>query len=129
MLFVLSLPYFFVLNLWIGCHVVAFHVLFSLPIILTTLLYIMLVYTLKKKVANTKITNSITNNCSNTTDHRKKSMAKVIQGVVICLIVCNLPMMAWVQWWGAMLQKGTKEASEEVFGTEFGVRIIVTMLF
>ena len=128
MLFVVSLPYFYVLNLWIGCHVVAFHVLFSLPIIATIVLYVMLVYTLTKEMDNTKITNSITNSCSDTSDRRKKSMAKVIQGVVICLIICNLPMLAWVQWWGAMLQKGTAEARKEVFGTEFGVRIINRLL-
>ena len=75
-----------------------------------------------------EIANAITNSSSNTTD-QMKSMAKMTQGVVICLLICNLPQMAWAQWWGLMLQKGTEEATKEVFGTHFGVHILRKILF
>ena len=128
LIFLLSLPYFYDVDLWVGCRIVGFHALFTLPILSTIVMYFMLVYTLKKKMEKTEITNVITNTCNNTRN-QMKNMTRMTRGVVICLLICNLPMMAWAQWWGLMLQKGTEEAMKEVFGTHFGVHILRIILF
>ena len=66
-------------------------------------MYVVLLYILKKKTDVNEATNK-----------KKKSMAKMIQGVVICLVICNLPTMIWILWWGEMLKQGTEEARRVV---------------
>ena len=117
-IFIISLPDIYTLDVWVRGRVVAFQLLQTFPLLCTTIMYAILLYILKKKT-----------DVSEATNKKKKSMAKMIQGVVICLVICNLPMMLWILWWGEMLKKGTEEAREVVFNTAFGVNNISKISF
>ena len=117
-IFIVSLPDMYSLEVWIGMRIFGFQVLQTIPLFSTTVMYVRLLYILKK----TKDVNEATNK-------KKKSMAKMIQGVVICLVICNLPTMIWILWWGEMLKQGTEEARRVVFDTAFGVHNITKISY
>ena len=93
-------------NAYIIANGIQFHVIYTLPIIATVIMYGILLYTLKKKT-----------DVSEATSMRLKSMSKMTQGVVVGLIVCNVPLILWVQYWIVMLKQGNSDA---VFKSTFG---------
>ena len=84
-----------------------FFVVYAFPVIATVIIYGMLLYTLKKQTSITERTRK-----------RTRSMSKMTQGVVIAVIVCNVPLMLWAQYWIVMRKQGNDEA---VFETTIGV--------
>ena len=79
---------FFSLRKWQTSRVIAFHIFFSLPILSTIVMYGVLLHTLKQK-ADIE---------SNKTRETKKATAKLIKGVVICMVVFNVPYIALWQY-------------------------------
>ena len=87
-----------------------FHVTHTAPIFATIIIYALLVYTLKQTHGDSEA--SIT---------MKKSMAKMIQGIVVCLVVLNVPYIVWVQHISVLL---FQDRIGEAFTTSSGVNCL-----
>ena len=87
---------------------VAFQATHTLPIFVTVMIYLNLLWILRKTAA------------SKTTSIRKKSLARMVRGVVVGLLICNLPYIAWVGYIGALAKKGR---FGDAFNTPFGVTL------
>ena len=109
--FVLTVPSIYDQRVYALAILIQCHVIYTVPIIATISMYVMLLRTLKKK------TNSDMNE---ETRMRLTSMAKMTQGIVVGLIVCNVPLILWMQYWLVMLSQGNGDA---VFESTFGVKI------
>ena len=115
LVFILSLPSFHTPNIHI-LFVTVFHLFHSLPILLTVILYAMLLYTIKQET-----------DIRHTPYTTKRSFAKMTQGVVICLIICNVPYIlwfVWIQYLGALHEHGMM-MMQKVYSTNFGVNIVI----
>ena len=95
---------------YIICKVSAFHIFFTLPILSTLIMYGVLLCALKQNA------DTISTQLRETKDF----MAKLTKGVVICLIVCNMPYIIWAQYLAVKYPNGDFAAN--VFNTNFGVR-------
>ena len=69
-------------------HNVASHLLNTLPILATVIIYFILIWTLKHK----------TDTAATGTSLKKRSLAKMTKGIVVCLVACNLPYIALQQY-------------------------------
>ena len=68
-------------------HVTAFHITRTVPMLLTIVLYIMLVCTLNQK-----------NPTNAAVSRRKRDLYRMVKGVVICMVVFNVPYIALWQY-------------------------------
>ena len=108
--FVLSFPSTYDPDVVSITHSIAFVVCHTVPILSTVLMYIMLLCTLKRSWYTTYATTI-----------NQKSLAKMTQGVVVSLVVCNLPYGAWAKYAMAMYRKGK---IDDVYNTIFGVTFL-----
>ena len=81
------------------------------PLLATIIMYVVLLYTLKKDTNSTVESTQLRNT--------KKTNAKLTKGVVICLVVCNAPYVLWVNYLGVNDPNGGYSAN--VFNTNFRV--------
>ena len=68
-------------------HVTAYHITRTVPMLLTIVLYVMLVCTLNKK-----------NPTNAAVSRRKRDLYRMVKGVVICMVVFNVPYIALWQY-------------------------------
>ena len=89
--------------------IIAFHIFFTFPILSTLIMYAVLLHMLRQKrdTDSTKFRKT------------KKSLAKLTKRIVICMVVCNMPFIIWVQYLGVKFPSGG--FAENVFDTNFGV--------
>ena len=99
---------------------IAFHIFFSLPILSTIIMYGVLLYKLKQET-RTISTQLRDLRIDTSTDNIYTSTAKLTKGVVICMLVCNVPFILWMQYLGVKYQKGGLSFAANVFSTKFGV--------
>ena len=82
---------------------IASHGLLTAPIIITVLLYVVLLCSLKAQTANQKVTTH-----PSTIKHMK-AMAKMIHGVVAGLLVCNVPNLLYNAYVVTMIAQGRRD--------------------
>ena len=104
---IVSLPPIFDISKYGIAYVWTIRVSLSLPILLTLIMYGMLLYTLKQAKGVADLTNMA-----------KRSVAKMIHGVVVSVVICNVPYVAWLEHLCSL------QFSSEVFNTNSGVHII-----
>ena len=105
--FILSLPPLYDVNVFRPFVMVENFVIVMAPILLTVFLYIILLCSLNPQSAITEGT--IT---------RMKALAKMTRGVVVGLIVCNVPGLAY---WSYLVYTIWRGKSDEVFTSPFKV--------
>ena len=113
---------FYSLKTGLTARVIAFHIFFSLPILSTIVMYGVLLHILKQKAdieSNFTENSQIVSQIISKTRETKKSTAKLVKGVVICMIVCNLPWILWIQYLGVYINS---RFARDVVNTNFGVR-------
>ena len=79
----------------------------GVPILSVIIIYTFLLYTLKQ-----------TKSANESDSKRKRSLAMMIKGIVICVVVFNVPYIAWMTYF-AVLYKDGRES--EAFTTNCGV--------
>ena len=109
-LIILNLPGIYESNAVRITTTIIFHVTHSIPIFATVIIYTMLLYTLKQ-----------TRDISEASSSKKRSLAKMVRGVVICLVVLNVPYLVWGQHLSILW---SEERQSEAFTTYSGVRIL-----
>ena len=99
---------------------IAFHIFFSLPILSSVIMYGVLLYRLKQetRAISTQLRDL---HIDTSTDNMYASTAKLTKGVVICMLVCNVPFILWMQYLGIKYRKGGLSFAANVFSTNFGV--------
>ena len=102
--FIVSLPGLYDLNIYNTFVGIVNHGLGTAPILLTVLLYAILLCSLNPQA-----------------NRLAKSFAKMTHGIVIGLIVCNIPGLIYISYVGAMLRKGN---SDDIFTSNTAVRIV-----
>ena len=115
-----SCPSVYDRNLYLATNFISFHVTHTIPILATVIMYFVLLWVLKK-----------TPELSSSSSKKKKQLMTMVRGVVVGLLICNLPYIAWVGYIGAKAKdpvKGDKEF-EKVFTTGFGVKLIFKCKF
>ena len=104
---------------------ITFNIFFSLPILLTIITYGVLLYTLKKRTSaiSTQLRDLHIDDTS--TDTIYASTAKLTKRIVICLLLCNVPWILWIQYCGLKYPRG---GAANVFDTIFGVWNIIWII-
>ena len=110
----MSFPPFYNKTVYVIGWIFAIYILMVFPILLTIIMYGVLLYTLKKGTSSTHLS------------RKKKTMAKLSQRVVVCLVVCNVPYIVWVHYLGAKYPDG--RYTENVLNTNYGVRNLISIL-
>ena len=113
-LVIMNLPGVYNLNAVRWTTIILLHVTHSIPILVTVIIYGMLLYTLRQPHSDA--------NCAS--NPLKKSLSRLIQGVVVCLVVLNLPYIAWAQNLAVLWMENRQGES---FTTNDGVKIISRM--
>ena len=109
--FVLTAPSIYDQKLYTVFNMIVFHIIYTIPITGTLIMYGMLIYALRNK-----------KHVAETTAMRLKSMANMSQGIVIGLVVCNVPLILWTQ---VYLVKMMQCKKEEFINSAFGVKVFV----
>ena len=86
--------------------------LYALPIFSTIIMYFVLLHTLKQKREEVII---------EATRMRLRTLAKMTKGIVVGLVVCNLPYLVWLQTYLALWCQNNGTILME---NDFGVRLI-----
>ena len=108
--FVLTAPSIYDQQLYTLANMIQFHLIYTIPITGTLIMYGLLIYALKKKKRVSEAVNL-----------RLKAMARMTQGIVIGLVVCNVPLILWTQ---VYLVKMMQCKKEEFINSGFGVKNI-----
>ena len=108
--FVLTAPSIYDQKLYTLANMVQFHLIYTIPITGTLIMYGLLIYALKKKKRVSEAVNL-----------RLKAMARMTQGIVIGLVVCNVPLILWTQ---VYLVKMMQCKKDEFINSGFGVKNI-----
>ena len=113
-LVIMNLPGVYNLNAVRWTTIILLHVTHTIPMLVTLIIYGILLYTLRQPHSDA--------DCAS--NPLKKSLSRLITGVVVCLVVLNLPYLAWIQKM-AMLWLNNRQG--ESFTTNDGVNIISRM--
>ena len=100
--FIISLPYFYDPHLYNVFHILDAQVLMTAPILLTLAMYGTLLCTLNQQTT--------ANSTNAETSNQMKGLAKMTHGIVIGLVVCNVPGLAFMIYLGTVAQQGKMEA-------------------
>ena len=112
--FILSLPDLYDPNMYSTVVAIEVHALLTVPILLTVLIYVVLLCTVHRHAAANKRT-------SNATSIRMRALAKMTHGIVIGLIVCNVPGLIFFAYFTKMIEAGK---INDVFKSIPAVRIV-----
>ena len=113
---VVSLPSLYDFNLYnTFCMVVNYGLLVA-PIMLTALVYVMLLCSLRQKSILNELV--VGTSIADATNKRLKHLAKMTRGVVVGLIVCNVPGLAYSSY---LVYRIWQEKSDKVFTWTFAV--------
>ena len=113
--FIVSLPVFYDANILKIFTGIENYGLMTAPILLTVLLYVMLLCSLKTQTAARITTHEATIT-------RMKALAKMTHGVVASLIVCNVPNLVYTAYVGALIGYGI---DDDVFTSNVSVCIVI----
>ena len=106
--FVISLPYFYNPKIYSIANLIESQALLTAPILLTVAIYVMLLCTLRPDTT-----------AGDTTSIRMKALVKMTHGIVIGLVVCNVPGLAYLAYLTTMLNKG--KLDDEIFKSNISV--------
>ena len=98
-----------------GSFLIVIHTTVTVPLLLTIIFYIIILQTLRGSEINLSIE----------TKRKTKSLTKFINGIVGCLLICNIPYIVWYQYVGQLAIEG--EISSFLVTTE-GVCNIFNLL-
>ena len=104
---IVSIPSNFEIPLYGNTHIWAIRISHSFPILLTLIMYGLLLRALKQET-----------NADDSMNMIKENLAKMIRGVVLFVVICNVPYVAWFEYLIAMLNQGR---TDEIFNTNIGV--------
>ena len=110
---IVSIPPIFEIPLYGNTYILAIRISYSFPILLTLLIYGLLLRALKQEIQEIDVNGSM--------NRIKENLAKMIQGIVLFVVICNVPYVAWFEYLFAMLNKGR---ASEIWNTNSGVQII-----
>lgn len=96
------------------CLSTARHICYSAPILSTIILYIVLLVTLRRDTG-----------FANSAGERMKSLSKMTRGIVICMIVCNVPYLAWKQYLQSVQSVPTKRSLSSTEVNSFAINLII----
>ena len=94
-----SLPYFYDPNIYSAVIDIAVYGLVTVPILLTVIIYAILLFTVKRKRIEG-------NRLSHSTSKRMRALAKMTHGIVIGLIVCNVPGLLFMAYFTITMEHG-----------------------
>ena len=89
---IISLPPYFEGSLYNSAHLWVFRLCSSVPVLLTLFLYGLLLYKVKQ------IGGGHDTSTSQLVKRQLAQMANMIQGIVIWVVICNVPYIAWWEW-------------------------------
>ena len=108
--FIGALPPFYDVNVYNTFVTITNQLLVTFPILLTVLLYVMLMCSLNQQTSNNEGTMT-----------QMKALASMTRGVVVGLLICNVPGLLYLAYLINMQSKGR---SDEFFTSNVAVRIV-----
>ena len=79
-----------------GSFLIVIHTTVTLPLLLTVIFYLIILRTFRSSGINLSIE----------TRRKTKSLTKFINGIVCCLLICNIPYIVWYQYVGQLAIEG-----------------------
>ena len=91
---IISIPSIFEKTLYANAHIWSIRITHVFPVCMTLISYGMLLYTLRQ-----------TSVIGGESNRRKRSLLRMVHGIVIMVIICNVPYIAWWEWLVSLFRK------------------------